>query len=252
MINNTYARKETVIGRLTPDIGLVRLQAKEFSTVQEVFVRQGDIVEAGTALFKITKDTTLDTGGQATDQLLAHLGIEEKEVTQRLILMDERLQTQQDEISAQHKVLKKEISGIYTQLALQKNRIEISHNQYELYEELFIEDSASRIEVDAAKERWLSQQQEQNRLHQQISDRQSQQHLLEIRLASLPNAQNISKSELRERLASIAQRRTSLQQQGGYVVTTPVAGRIATVQVKQGKALAPNDFEIAIFLKMES
>jgi membrane fusion protein len=43
----TYARKETVVGWLSPDRGMIRLAARQAGVLENVMVREGDWVDAG-------------------------------------------------------------------------------------------------------------------------------------------------------------------------------------------------------------
>lgn len=43
----SYARKETVVGWLTPDAGLIRLAARQGGVVEAIHVKEGDIVSVG-------------------------------------------------------------------------------------------------------------------------------------------------------------------------------------------------------------
>ena len=61
LVTGSYARSEHVTGHLVPSKGLVRLQASQFGTLSNLYVREGDQVDAGQALADvIVAKTTLD------------------------------------------------------------------------------------------------------------------------------------------------------------------------------------------------
>lgn len=64
-----YARKETVIGTLTPTAGAQRLTAVRAGVVDEVLAREGQAVTAGTPLISLSFDSTVE-GGEGLGALL--------------------------------------------------------------------------------------------------------------------------------------------------------------------------------------
>ena len=84
---NTYARKETVVGRLTPNTRLIPFAAKDFVTVDTVHVTESAEVKLDAPLLTLSRETNLADGGHANIQLLKQLDREEAEVVMRLELM---------------------------------------------------------------------------------------------------------------------------------------------------------------------
>jgi membrane fusion protein len=58
----TYARKETVIGWLTPAEGLIRLQARQGGTVSAIHVIEGQFVNVGDQVATLSLSQALEGG----------------------------------------------------------------------------------------------------------------------------------------------------------------------------------------------
>jgi membrane fusion protein len=58
----SYARKETVVGWLTPDAGMVRLSARQGGVVETAHVREGDAVVVGQPVATLRLSSALTSG----------------------------------------------------------------------------------------------------------------------------------------------------------------------------------------------
>ena len=80
----TYARKETVRGILKPVGGEARVLATQGGVLRALYVAEGALVERGTTLAKITRETLLSDGAIADEQVLEGLRQEEATLRDRL------------------------------------------------------------------------------------------------------------------------------------------------------------------------
>ncbi len=62
----SYARKETVVGWLTPQAGMIRLAARQGGIVSTVHVREGDTVTVGQPIATLTLSSALEGGDTLT------------------------------------------------------------------------------------------------------------------------------------------------------------------------------------------
>lgn len=70
---SNYSRKETVIGVLVPDKGLVRITAPRAANIHALPVSSEDSVNLGEHLLTLTSQTQLATGQGLTEQQIALL-----------------------------------------------------------------------------------------------------------------------------------------------------------------------------------
>ena len=102
MMNGEYKRKETVIGYLTPSNGLSIIRADQGGRLTQVFVNEGDVVEAGTPLFESRIDVDTENGRigerrlESTDVRLSELQEQIKNIETRYTGEGERLRAKVD------------------------------------------------------------------------------------------------------------------------------------------------------------
>ncbi len=58
----SYARKETVVGWLTPQAGMIRLAGRQGGIVSSVHVREGDSVQVDQPITTLTLSSALESG----------------------------------------------------------------------------------------------------------------------------------------------------------------------------------------------
>ncbi|WP_252177036.1 hypothetical protein [Endozoicomonas sp. 4G] len=72
LVFSSYTRSETVSGFLQPSAGLSRISGVQNGTVEEVYIKEGDAIQAGMPLLRIRSDRLLADGsleGQLREQL---------------------------------------------------------------------------------------------------------------------------------------------------------------------------------------
>lgn len=65
-----YARRETVLGQITPTEGAFRINSQITGITERVLVREGQFVKAGTELISISADPVLGNGNKLVESLM--------------------------------------------------------------------------------------------------------------------------------------------------------------------------------------
>src|SRR4029079_2684463 len=71
----TYARKANVGGWLVPDQGVIRVPSQANRLIQNLFVKEGDVIEKGARIAEIDLSTEM-TGGNMGDMMAQGLSAE--------------------------------------------------------------------------------------------------------------------------------------------------------------------------------
>ncbi|MEZ5996984.1 MAG: HlyD family efflux transporter periplasmic adaptor subunit [Hyphomonadaceae bacterium] len=87
----TYARKETVIGWITPDRGLIRVVAAPGGRIETIAVREGDQVAIGVELATLRPAAEVSGVSATADELRAALFAERGEVDRQIGLQQQRV-----------------------------------------------------------------------------------------------------------------------------------------------------------------
>ncbi len=171
---------------------------------------------------------------------------EKTEIKNRLSLISVQFDRQTLELNNNRDHLKSQIIQLESQITVHEERLGLADRQVQQLVSLKLEDAASESEVIAAKERMLILKQELERLFQQKLSMMQELDAIYNRITGLPDDLETSKSQLRERLAGLSQRRTEIERQARFIIRAPFDGKVAALQVRKGQALRPGQLQMAI------
>ncbi len=236
LIFASYSRKQTVVGWLTPDQGLVRISSPQRAIVTGILATQGEQVEAGAALLTLGVNHTLPDGRRATDAQLESITVQYNEISSHLESLDGDFENKKNQLFENLKILKAERASILDQHTAQKARIKIASEILNRYRALLAENNASELEVLTHEETLLVLTQSQAELtRQKLSlDRQLQQ--AEGNLKALPTEKQAEKLALIGQLETLARQRTDYEASRSLVLKAPISASIAAATVKVGQA----------------
>lgn len=240
LTTSTYSRKETVVGWLIPDKGLVRLSAGQYGLVESLMVEEGATVSEGDPILVLSLDNSLVGGGRTTEMLLVELAREESEIQTQITLAEESFSADQTSLQASLTRMHQESISLQNQIAEQERRIQIANDLLRRFEDLRNEDAASHMEVERQRESVTAQRQAKEALRQRFQSLTREYQLQEDRLNKLPLEKGLTVSQLRARLSALSQRKTELSSRGQQVITAPVTGTIATLGAKSGSSIDSN------------
>jgi len=115
----SYARKETVIGFLTPDRGIVRVHAPRAGVVGTLHVGEGQDVRQGSPLITLLGDRTTGAGVAVDDEMLRSIEVQLGEIEAQKNLQTRRFETEARRLAAELTGLEAEAGAIDAQLASQ-------------------------------------------------------------------------------------------------------------------------------------
>src|SRR5262249_19161338 len=121
-----YARKETVIGYLTPTAGTAKIFAFQQGTIKEIYVKEGQEVEKEQPLLAVETSQIAANGQDVNTSMLATLEVKRNLVTNQIAAEEERRKSEQARLTALIAGLKAEISELQVQIEIQNERIQVS------------------------------------------------------------------------------------------------------------------------------
>ncbi len=230
-----YARKERVIGYLTPDQGLIRIMPRQVGLIERGFVQIGDSVEKGDPLFSLIIDTTSASGVAVAGQLLEQLELEKQQLLERRDLIPRQYNLSKNRLRSQIAAAQSEASRLDERINLQQKTVANEQIVFEKFSQLIAQEAASALEASSQENRLLQATQslallrnEQQRFLDQVADLQAQ-----MRLLPISEQQDIS--DITSQLSALQQRMTQTAGQESYMITAPVAGRIASITGREGQ-----------------
>jgi membrane fusion protein len=121
-----YARKETVIGYLTPTAGTAKIFAFQQGTIKEVYVKEGQQVEKGQPVLAIETSQIAANGQDINASMLATLETQRSLLTNQIVAEQERTKSEQARLTALIGGLETEKSELQAQIESQKEGIQVS------------------------------------------------------------------------------------------------------------------------------
>jgi len=143
----SYARKETVVGWLTPDGGLVRAAAQRGGVAIELSVEEGAIVTAGAPLAVMRLSAATDEG-DAGQALLHALTAQAKAAEARARAAVASLVAEGERLVQERAALMNDLASIGERIGLQKQRVLLAIAETARGEEMLARGVLPRAELD--------------------------------------------------------------------------------------------------------
>lgn len=241
-----YARKETVIGYLTPTKGTAKIFADRKGVIREVHVREGETIEAGRALLTIKTDQIAADGSDLNAELLTTLISQKAALEQNIRGEELRLDSERERLDALTRGLESEVSQLGSQLTLQGDRLKLSENDLAAAERLLKNGFTTAVELRKRQLAVLELRQVLSNIVQQISAKENQLTESRSALSQLPTMMAQKVQALRNELSVVEQRIAETSARNAYVIRSPVTGRVTTLQAREGQTADAQRLQLEI------
>lgn len=242
-----YARKETVIGFLTPTSGTAKIFLPEQQgTIKEVDVKEGQLVREGQPLLTVETSQVAVNGQDVNASVLATLLSQKDLLNKQIVREQDRSTSEHERLTAVIEGLETEITRLQSEITTQSERIRISERLVSATTELHAKGYMTDIEFRKRQLDALEQHQNLDALGQQLAARQND--LVEARsnLQQLPVATAGKIQNLRTELSDTEQRIAQFNGRRAYVLRAPTAGRVSTLQATVGQFADPKRLQMEI------
>jgi membrane fusion protein len=234
----SYARKETVVGWLTPQAGMIRLTARQGGIVSAVHVREGDTVAVGQPIATLTLSSALE-GGDTLTALSRSLDVQGEAAEARAAATVATLAAEQRQLADRRAGLNRELSETRRSITLQDERLALARAEVVRAETIAAQGFLPRRELEARRSAELAVQQEASTLSARALTYEREIGEVDARLAAIPIDLRAARAEAASTRAGLDQQVTQTEAQGRYVVVATVAGRVAALPVDMGQTVAP-------------
>lgn len=234
---STFARKETVLGWLSPPSGIVRVYPRQPGTVKKVLVSEGEYVSAGQALVEISEQKTLTGGVDLQSSRIAEFESQAAIIERQLQRGEDILLQRLSDTKRNLSDAKVEATLIDKQISLLDERFRLLQAQTQKAATLREEGHLSATEFERIVNEKLTLQEELQALER---TRVSQAGLIEglhSQLNLLPQQAEKEKDQLKDRLSVLKQQKSQLLQQQSYSIVAARSGVINNLQVFDGEQI---------------
>lgn len=230
----SFHRKETVQGFLKPDRGLARVAPHRSGTVVELFVKDGQLVEPGQPLVKISYDEYLAAGAALGGQLQTSVAEQQHSLQQRLKEAALLYQQQQQALQQRVSNLQQQLSEVSSQRQLSAQRFSLAQQQLDRLTALQQQGHVATLELNKQREQLLSVQQQDNSLQLQYQSIRGQLIEVEATQTAAPIEFEQQKGVLMSELARLSQQQSELAARQEIVLRATVAGKVYNLHAELG------------------
>ena len=241
-----YARKETVIGYLTPTSGTAKIFVPQQGFIKELQVKEGQDVAEGDPLLTVVTSQITANGNDVNATVLAELA-QQRDVIKRQIAAEERrTASEHDRLASTIKGIEGEIAQLEDQRKIQNERLKLSESFVSSGATLSASGALPAIELKRREQAALEQKQNLAGLDQQITTRRTQLTDARHTLEQLPIVVAERIRVLRGDLSWIEQRVAEVNGRRAYVIKAPTSGRVSTLQATVGQIADPRHMQLEI------
>lgn len=246
LICGEYTRKAHLEGVVMPSTGVVKVMARTDGYVEKLLVKEGDIVSSGQLLYRLSGER-YDGMGTAT---LSTLKIS---LTQQYQMLKQQKQQEMVNTVMQLQGLRRRINQLKDELRSADEAMKLALRQamltksaMERYQRLVNQKYVSeaefqqkQIELATTEANVEKNRQARQRLQRELADTETDQ-------GSLRQQGQSRQAELNRLLQGIYQQQIELQAQEQTTLTSPVAGHIAAIMVKEGQTVNQNELLLTV------
>ena len=241
-----YARKETVVGYLTPTSGTAKIFVSQQGFVKELYVEDGQQVEEGQPLFSVATAQVAVNGEDVNTTILDVLALQRDLINRQIASEERRAATDRERLNALIKGTETEISHLEAQKTAQNQRLELSEGFVSAATQLNAKGVMADLELKRREQAALEQKQNLDSLDQQVAARRNQLNESRYTLEQLPIVTGERIHLLRNELSTIEQRVAEVNARRAYVIRAPTSGRVSTLQATVGQIADPKRIQLEI------
>jgi membrane fusion protein len=234
-----YTRRERVEGYIALDSGAAKVLSPDSGRVTDLLIREGDEVQAGAEMARISLDRTTGSGASTSEavaqEMQSRRATLEKEQSQWRDLGSQQV----EQVRRRVKDLDAELGQIDREMKLQEVRIKSARDQLERYrglagEKQFVSEALVKAKQDEVTDQEIKLEtlrRQRTQVERDLSAAKLEGPTIELR--SRTQVEQVSRqiSELREGLAQVEAKRET-------VIRAPMAGVVTNIAVNRGQSIA--------------
>lgn len=233
-----YARRERVDGFLALDSGAARILAPEPGTVAELLAKEGDEVEAGQPLIRLSFERGTASGVTSAELV-------QREISERIMGLEREQQQvkllgQQQADALRRKIadLERELAQFATELRAQETRLASARSEFQRAEELFKDKFYSESKLIEFRNNVLDQQVKVEALKRQRAGVERELTGAQSELPSLILKNQTQLDQIRRQMSELQQGSVQEDAKRENVIRAPVAGVLTNIAAARGETVA--------------
>ncbi|NNC56205.1 MAG: HlyD family efflux transporter periplasmic adaptor subunit [Woeseiaceae bacterium] len=235
-----YARKESVRGWLVSRDGVARIAYFATGTVESIATPPGELVQVGDPIIYLSRDTFLEDGRSSGDETMRQLEKQLAGIERRVELQRTEAGIEAGAISTQLQGLESEQKQLSRQMLGQQRRLDAARNKLGRLRSAAQGGAVSDWDVLRQEDELAVLEQVWGEMRQREIVLNRERERLQSSATRLPVETERAISGLMSERSQLRQRITEHESGQHVVLKSPIAGKLASVEVHQGNTVAPD------------
>ncbi len=235
-----YARKESVRGWLIVRDGVALIRADTAGVVDRIAVPAGERVLAGETLIALRKERYLADGRSRRDEIGSKLREQTASLAIQVKLLRAAESVEHDSIETQLDSLDEQQGALSLETADQQRQLQTANDKLSRLEKSTFSGASSDWAFLNQQDEYAQLRQRSAQLLQSRIRLKREQQKLRSRARSLPLETERSIEGLVSEMSQLQQRLTDQEFEQNVAFKSPISGRLASVEVREGETVVPN------------
>lgn len=222
---SSFTRKHTVQGLLQPSGGNITISASQGGIAANVFVAEGDEVEAGQQLLQLRRGEWLESGSEAFLFHYEELKKQKEWLIERIDNTDAIFTMERTNLELEAKTVDASVEKLIKQIDIQKKQVANLKKSLRSKGNLLTKGLLSQEEYIGHQNQYLATTERLNDIKFELTSREIEQESLANRLKNLSLTQAENLITLKEQLSSKEQQIIDSQVRQQSIIRAPVSGR---------------------------
>jgi membrane fusion protein len=248
----SFSRVETAIGTIAPSSGLVTIVATRAGVISALLVENETRVSRGFPLVSVNSEELGVSGVSRQKKIADAVFIREKLVSTRADALREAAHAQRTRDEETSAGIKRELSSIEKQIAMQQSLVASSEHDVVRSRELSEKGFLSKLDLQNRVEALTLRQQQLANLEQQKISKTSA--IIEVKHNLAKNEEDLTAqlAALESSLAEMEQSLIGNETSGAYSLASPIAGHVAALDIHVGQTVEAGRALMSIAPEAES
>ena len=249
MFSATYSRVATVSGLIVPDKGIAVAVPTRPGIVTQLLVKEGQAVEQGAALARISSGETIASGQTAPAQVAASLQTQDARLIDQSNALATASLAEQSRLSVQMVGLVQELRNIAEQIVVQQSLVASAQKELDSAQVVAARGFISRRDMLIREEQLANRKQQLSQLEQSRASKTAQLEDSRRAVGQTAAQAQAQSANFKATRAELARQQIDVSVAGGYMLTAPASGMATAITVKTGQSVGPTTPLLSIIPK---
>lgn len=243
---NNYSRKQSVIGFLVPDNGIVDVYPSQTGILSELKVNVGSHVQLSSDLFKLQIEQGSVENNYASDQILSELSKQEDLLRNTRVFEEQFLENALIQYDEKILNLQSEINQLEELINIQQELTSLEDHAYSRAIQLLSRGVIAQSSLDDVQKQYLSSKIQLQNLNLSLSQKQARIQESQIERDTLINNSQREIANIKSSLSELSKQKTTTHAERENIILSPVTGRVTSLMSENGQRVNPNSAVLSI------